>query len=155
MTKQQLYVGKHLQSGTYDPILWVHIVQENQSDMIHALRMVINELQNMKLLQVPGKNVHMCMQQINEPCCWLEAANWLPDDIGTKICNVLTTASVEAFHILIHNMHWELDKNPMAYSYSEIIQEEDVLYNRCIALKQWLQMSTEAKDKLFAMYADL
>jgi len=95
------------------------------------------------------------IDQTNEPCCWLEAANWLPDDIGTKIRNVLTTASVEAFHILIHNMHWELDKNPMAYSYSEIIQEEDVLYNRCIALKQWLQMSTEAKDKLFAMYADL
>lgn len=154
-TRQQLCIGRHLEPNTPGALFWMHIMQENQLDTTHALCTVIDELQDMKLSSFPGKNVHLCTQQIDEHCCCLEAISHLPDDIGATICNVLTKTSVDAFCIPFYNKYWELDKNPSAYTYHELIQEADSLYNSLSASKQWLETTTAETDQLTVMYADL
>ena len=151
-TKQQLRVAKYMSGEMNGPLLWMYILLENQSDSTRALRMLIQELEHMKLTSYPGEDVKACTRDIEIKCRRLEAAGRLPSDIGATLCNIFTKSSIEAFRIPFFNKYWELDQDPTKYGYRELIREADALYQSLVNSENWVAKGSEQETVFDAMY---
>ena len=151
--KQQLHVAKYADSGINKPLLWMYMVLKNQSNSWLALVMVKQELSALTLQNHPGEVVNACTHDIEVKCCQIEAANYLPQDIGIIICKILMLGTVEQFHVIFHNAFGKVNDNPKPYTYHELITKADSLYQLLITSKHWLATSTDDETVIAGLVA--
>jgi len=88
--KFQCQLAKYTTSTMNGLVLWKLAMLESQSDSIHALITLVQELQNVTLKSYPSENVKQCTTEIFDKSSQLNMAGSLPSNIGMTICEILS-----------------------------------------------------------------
>ena len=134
------------------PEIFIAVMERFQHNSSSAVRTLVKQLTEMKLVKEPGMNVDTFSMKISEVVRRIEGqkASSIPTDLSVIVIQCYLDTDVDEFKMEASGMFNKLDKNPKAMDWREIATTLKTSYRSLVGLNRWPHKDGKSKQNDFA-----
>ena len=121
------------------------IIRKLQAVSAISGRQLVEDLQKIKLTAVAGCHVQDCAQKIHNVCTKLVGlgSSHVPSDLPMLVAQCFDTTGIQAFDLEVTKIENDLDEDPVAHTWTSILDTLTSKFDKLVLTKRWPPLSTE------------
>jgi len=157
-------VERKIEESSSGPEVWMHLVEEIQSDSTRRFQRIKTEIRGLSLSSFPAENIKLFNMAAFDRFHELDNADELEDDLLLTLMDVYITASTETFRVTFIGMRQDLEtylraikgktatarlalRNVKVFTYKTILQDGLKLYTGLLENNAWKPAVMTGRDK--------
>jgi hypothetical protein len=151
-------IEANLEYEATGPEIFMGIVGRFQYNSSSAVRTLIKQLQDMKLVKEPGMNVDNFSTKVSEVVRRIEGhkSSSIPEDLSVIVAQCFLDTDVDEFKLIASNIFNNVDVNPKAMNWRSIITDVKAKYRSLCGIDRWPHKGGKPKqDELAALQGSI